>query len=272
MANNRFTNTQKNAPRSARANEPTLRAPKNASTIAERRSTIQRAQRRAQAPAPRPPRPAPPLPQLPNQTSAPENPASEAARRARFQTNVMQAQANQASQPPEPPEEEPAEEPEVEEMPAQTQESDGALQQGSEKIADAQNTGQQAAKKIVPKAANWLASFLSSALDLGTAGASFLVTVFIYMITLGWLNVQMIYGSWIAKGKSSFIAPLSWDPIPMPIDKKGIILQGLVIMADLIFITMLVLFISIGILILLAIFSPLLILNTFGSEILSQFL
>lgn len=52
------------------------------------------------------------------------------------------------------------------------------------------------------------------------------------ILRLLWMNIKMIYGSWIKKGKDAIIPPLSWDPIPMPVDKSAILLQGLVIVAD----------------------------------------
>lgn len=60
-----------------------------------------------------------------------------------------------------------------------------------------------------------------------------IVDIIIWLFTLGWLNLEMIYGTYFAKGKSRYIEPLSWDPIPMPIDKKAIILSGFIVAADL---------------------------------------
>ncbi|GEM_PF-6606482 len=73
---------------------------------------------------------------------------------------------------------------------------------------------------------------LVGALNISSAGVAFLIDGFIHLFSLGWLNLEMIYGTYFAKGKSRFISPLSWDPIPMPIDKKGILLVGFVVTAD----------------------------------------
>lgn len=77
---------------------------------------------------------------------------------------------------------------------------------------------------------NWFAA----ALDMSTASVSFVIDVFIYLFSLGWLNLELFYGRILMKGRSRFIGPLSWDPIPMPVDKKAIILAGFVVTADLI--------------------------------------
>jgi hypothetical protein len=119
-----------------------------------------------------------------------------------------------------------------------------------------QDATRQAAKKMVPKAANAGANFLSTVLDLGTGGGALLVTIFIHLLSLGWLNVEMVYGTWIKKGKDPIVGKLSWDPIPMPVDKNGIMLQGLVIMADLIVLTVIVILFAIQILVLLLFISP----------------
>lgn len=119
-----------------------------------------------------------------------------------------------------------------------------------------QEAAKQAAKKMVPKAANAGANFLSTALDLGTGGAALLVTIFIHLLSLGWLNVEMVYGTWIKKGKDPVVGKLSWDPIPMPIDKNGLMLQGMVIMADLIVLTAVVIMFAVQVMMLLLLISP----------------
>ena len=60
-----------------------------------------------------------------------------------------------------------------------------------------------------------------------------LVGIIVWSFTLGWFNLEMIYGKYFSKGKSRFIDPISWDPIPMAIDKEAIILQGFIVAADL---------------------------------------
>lgn len=61
--------------------------------------------------------------------------------------------------------------------------------------------------------------FLGS-LDASTAGTTAIVDWMMYALTFGWLNVEMIYGSYIAGGKSKIIDPLIF-PLPSPIDKKS---------------------------------------------------
>lgn len=89
------------------------------------------------------------------------------------------------------------------------------------------------AKTSMRRGAIYVVDLLASALDLSSAGISFLIDIFFYAFSLGWLNLEMIYGKYFAKGKSRYISPISWDPIPMPVDKGAIILQGFIITADL---------------------------------------
>ncbi|HAU66031.1 TPA: hypothetical protein DCW61_01670 [Candidatus Uhrbacteria bacterium] len=74
---------------------------------------------------------------------------------------------------------------------------------------------------------------LTTSLDAASAGTSFLFTLIFRIPILLWKNIQMIYGTHFAKGKSRFIPPISWGPIPMPADKDAILLQIKVVMADL---------------------------------------
>lgn len=51
----------------------------------------------------------------------------------------------------------------------------------------------------------------------GTLGVGFIVTAVFQLIDLGWMNVEMVYGYYLAKGKSKFISPLDWTPLPIPL-------------------------------------------------------
>ena len=105
-------------------------------------------------------------------------------------------------------------------------------QQVSEETRKEREKLKQTAKSAVKRGAIFVVDLLAGALDLSSFGISFIVDVFLYAFTLGWLNLEMIYGRYFAKGKSRFISPLSWDPIPMPVDKNALILSGFVVMAD----------------------------------------
>lgn len=89
-----------------------------------------------------------------------------------------------------------------------------------EEARSTQNAAKKAAKKMIPKAANFIANSIASALELGTGGIALLLTFFIRFLTLGWYNVEMIYGGFIMKGRHKLIGPLTWDPIPMPFPKQ----------------------------------------------------
>lgn len=119
---------------------------------------------------------------------------------------------------------------------AQTQRQQAQSQQNQQ--VDEETRQQQEEKKKVAKAtmrrgAIYVIDLLASALDISSSGVSFFIDIFIYMFTLGWLNLEMIYGKYFAKGKSRYVGAISWDPIPMAIDKEAIILQGFVVAADL---------------------------------------
>src|SRR5690606_17142136 len=82
----------------------------------------------------------------------------------------------------------------------------------------------------------YLLELIADAFDFGTAYVSYLVTGIMHFVTLGWMNLEMIYGSWIAKGKSKLISPLNWSPLPLNGILPEQILWGVVILLDLVLI------------------------------------
>ncbi|MDG1949338.1 MAG: hypothetical protein P8J32_00770 [bacterium] len=88
------------------------------------------------------------------------------------------------------------------------------------------------AKAAFRRGAIAIVDMIAAALDISSAGISFIIDIFIYMFTLGWLNLEMIYGTHLAKKKSKYVSPISWAPIPMPVDKDAILLQGFIVAAD----------------------------------------
>ncbi len=87
------------------------------------------------------------------------------------------------------------------------------------------------AKRLIPRGAAYVGTGIGNVLDLSFAGGTIVINIFIYMLTLGFLNYEMLTGT------------LSWDPIPMPIDKKGTILSGIIIFLDImVFLAVVVLF------------------------------
>jgi hypothetical protein len=96
------------------------------------------------------------------------------------------------------------------------------------------------AKAAMKRGFMYVLGIFGISLDGATAGVSFIINSFYYMFSLAWLNLEMIYGTHFAKKKSKFIGPLSWAPIPMPVDKDALILQGFVVAADLAFVVAIV--------------------------------
>ncbi len=127
---------------------------------------------------------------------------------------------------------------------AKSGEEDGNKQAQRKGVDAATEEAQKAAKKLakqaIPRGASFIANTLASALNLGTYGIALIVTFLVYLFSLGWLNVEMILGGWVFKGKHPIISPLQWSPIPMPIDNNpktnSIFLTACVLAADLVLI------------------------------------
>ena len=85
----------------------------------------------------------------------------------------------------------------------------------------AQQTAQKEARKVMQvgmrRGFEYVLNFLLSCLTAGTAGAGFVIAGIPYLVTLTDLNLQMIWGSYITKGKSILFPPLTWKPLPIPL-------------------------------------------------------
>jgi hypothetical protein len=88
------------------------------------------------------------------------------------------------------------------------------------------------AKAAFKRGVIYVVDLIASGIDIGTTGVSIIVDIFIYIFTFGWLNLELFYGKKFRKGKDPFISPLSWDPIPVPVDPNAVILEGIIIAAD----------------------------------------
>jgi len=93
------------------------------------------------------------------------------------------------------------------------------------------------AKAAFKRGLIYVVDMIAAALDLGTVGVSMLIDFFIYVFTFMWLNLELFYGLKMRKGKDPFVSPISWDPIPMPIDPHAVILMGAIVAADVTIIT-----------------------------------
>lgn len=79
----------------------------------------------------------------------------------------------------------------------------------------------------------YVVDLIAGCCDLGTLSITLLIDIFIYMFTFGWLNLELVYGRWFRDGKDILISPLSWDPIPVPVDPEANVLMGILVAADL---------------------------------------
>lgn len=102
------------------------------------------------------------------------------------------------------------------------------LQQTSQKEA------QKAARAAIQRGLETGVNFLCSCITVGTAGVGFLIAGIPYMVTLASLNLQMIWGYYITKGKSWLFPPLEWNPLPIPLPNK-VLHAGLVTIDFLVF-------------------------------------
>lgn len=86
----------------------------------------------------------------------------------------------------------------------------------------------------------YLFNLLFAGIGVGTAGIGFLIAGIPYALTLFYFNLEMIYGRWIKKGKDPYIAPISYDPVPMPMDEEARLLQWGLVGVDLFFLLIVV--------------------------------
>lgn len=140
---------------------------------------------------------------------------------------------------------------------AEVMRAEGERTQKGKQTQDAmQEAAKQASRKKMMKGMRFGANAISTGLETATLGLGSLFTFPIRLITLGWYNIEMIFGGWISKGKNKSVDPLTWDgPIPLPLPKppdgqNSIGKTILVLMTDFLFILALMMpFIFIGVVI-----------------------
>lgn len=76
---------------------------------------------------------------------------------------------------------------------------------------------------------------IAAVIDMGT-WVTTIIDAFYYVAIFGWMNVQMIYGSYMAKGKSFIVDPLDWEPLPLKGVISPILLHIALIAADILII------------------------------------
>ncbi|KKU07476.1 MAG: hypothetical protein UX09_C0029G0015 [Candidatus Uhrbacteria bacterium GW2011_GWE2_45_35] len=89
-------------------------------------------------------------------------------------------------------------------------------------------------QNFVRRGTEELLQVIGGAVDTGTAGFSTIVTIFVYAFTLTDLNLQMIWGHYIKKGKSFLFPALDdWDPLPISTRLMPIwVLHTIIILID----------------------------------------
>ena len=175
-----------------------------------------------------------------------------AAQRQAARQNALEAKANAQPSAPQPPPDQPIDRAALARESAvagiTTGLQTGSLREGlsasAKLIADqaaarvrakTQAATQRLAKKAATQGTIWVVNLIVSALNIGSGGVALLVDGFVYILTFGWLNLQLFYGTYIAQGKSLFIPPLSTEPFPVGMDRKSadLMLQIAVIALDL---------------------------------------
>ncbi len=87
-------------------------------------------------------------------------------------------------------------------------------QQAKDKL---QKEVRKTAKVAIRRGVEYVINFVCGSIDTGTVGVSLIVDIFIYAFTLVDLNIQMIWGYYIAKGKSLLFPALDWTPLKVPL-------------------------------------------------------
>jgi len=145
---------------------------------------------------------------------------------------------------------------------AESQASAATQQAVNQAAEQAKAAAQKAAKQAMTKGKDVFIRWGSAAADtfgvgsdVSTVGVSFLWDCLMYLATLSWYNLEMIYGYYLSGyfrtgEKSLLVSPLSWEslafdqkpPLPLP----DIILHGALVAVDLVFVLALVACVTIG--------------------------
>ncbi len=89
--------------------------------------------------------------------------------------------------------------------------------EGQEARKKFQKEIRKGATNAIRRGVEFLLDSIAGCVDTGTVGVSLIVDIFIYAFTLTDLNIQMIYGYYIAKDKSLLFPALDWSPLRIPL-------------------------------------------------------
>jgi hypothetical protein len=122
--------------------------------------------------------------------------------------------------------------------------------EGQEARSKIQKEVRKAANVAIRRGVEYLIQSVAGILDLGT-WVTFIADLFIHAFVLLDLNIQMIYGYYIAKDKSLLFPALKWAPLRLPL--PDIFLHAGVVLLDLI---VLLFIMVIGLAVFIIVFSP----------------
>lgn len=111
---------------------------------------------------------------------------------------------------------------------AQGQRSAGMVAAGQQKM---RREVEKKAKAAFKRGVAGVVSTITAAFDIGS-WITFMINWIWYFAILGWMNFQLIYGTYFTGGNSKYVSPLDWDPLPINGIVPPIILHIIIIAID----------------------------------------
>lgn len=71
------------------------------------------------------------------------------------------------------------------------------------------------ARTSLRRGLNYLVTFISNAIGIGTAGTGYLLSGVLSLVSLIDINLMMIWGYYLSGKKSVLFPPLDWSPLPL---------------------------------------------------------
>jgi len=128
-----------------------------------------------------------------------------------------------------------------------------------------QGATKKAARTAIKRGINYLANLIATAITAGTGGLAIIATGFVYLFSLGYLNVEMFWyykeGKKTGSALNYLIEPLdSWDPLPISTKMIPITILhlGILVLDFIVFILGVVIFLAVFMMVILPYAAPLL--------------